>query len=165
LVAVVESLLGILDLEKVRSSNASAKLGNTFIRSQMSNSGEKLINATVNVETSREGDEILKLNLELGQVGRDVDLLENIGASVGGDNEGLGGIEALGFGTLAVRHAGENVEDETTEGVKLSVLLHDMGAGGSTNFGKTETSSLVHERVMGFDVSSSLNLGQRLLLS
>ena len=65
LVAVVESLLGILDLEKVRSSNASAKLGNTFIRSQMSNSGEKLINATGELFNS--GSDLVTGNGLLGQ--------------------------------------------------------------------------------------------------
>jgi hypothetical protein len=131
----------------------------------MGNSGEKLVNGAINVKSGGDGDEILDLNLELGKVSWDVDLLENVSASVLGDDPALGGIVALGVGSLAVGHASEDVEDETTPRVELSVLLLDLRSGSNANFAKSETLSLGDKVVMSLMVGRSLTVSQGLLRS
>ena len=126
----------------------------------MSQSGEGLVKSAVNVDGGGDGDEILGLNLSLSGVGGDVDLLEDVGASVKTDNEVLDGGVALGVLGTTVRHASEEVEDEARGGVKLSVVLLNMGAGTERRKTKLGSSSL--EFVMGIGGLVTLSDSKRL---
>ena len=48
----------------------------------MSHGVEELVDIAIGVESRSDGDEILKLNLSLSDIGRNIDLLENISASI-----------------------------------------------------------------------------------
>ena len=78
----------------------------------MSDRSEELVHRAVDVEGRCNGNQILLLYLELCPVCRNVDLPQDVTGCIQGDNKRLGGTVALGVGTLAVRHALQEIEDE-----------------------------------------------------
>ena len=120
----------------------------------MSDGGEGLIKSAVNVHSGGDGEDILGLDLSLSGVGGDVQLSEDVRASVETDDEVLDSRVALVVFATGVRHTVKEVEDEAGRRVKLSVVLLDMGAGSEGRKTQLGTSGL--ELVMG--ISSLLTL-------
>ena len=151
---VAVDLLALSNFERQSSGDAANEHTDALAGSQVSDGGEGLIESAVNVHSGGDGEDILGLDLSLSGVGGDVQLSEDVRASVETDNEVLDSRVALVVFATGVRHTVKEVEDEAGRRVKLSVVLLDMGAGSEGRKTQLGTSGL--ELVMG--ISSLLTL-------
>ena len=104
-------------------------------------------------------------DLKFWEVGRDVDLLEDIGGGIKSDNERLSSLIALAISFSVVCHTSEKSEDEATEGGEGIELLFNGGAGGETNLSETEALSSLHNVVVGSVVVVDVLLGELSLMA
>ena len=87
------------------TKDTSTHLAETFTGEQSSGSVEKLVKVALNVSRGKDGEEVLRLDLSLGPEGWNVHFLEDISASVKGNDEGFHGVVALGVASFSVGHA------------------------------------------------------------
>ena len=120
---------------------------------------EELIEGAVDVESSAQGDQILRLDLSLSKVGRNVDFLEKILSGINRDDKILRSIVALGVTILLIRHTLEHVEHETRDRVELVELLLDVWCS-DTNLGHAVAFSALDHLVASIDNSTSVRFGQ-----
>ena len=149
------------DFEWQGTRDTAAGGCNAFARGQSGESQEDLVNGAVDVRGGQNGSQVLDLNLSLGEVGGDPELLEDVGGGVQADDHVFGRVVALGVrGVAVVGHAREQVEDEARGAVQLRVVLLDVRA--SADHGKAETCPLRHQAMVS--VVSPLSLAWRQLL-
>lgn len=80
----------------------------------MAQSVEELSELAVDEEYRRYGNEILQSGLSLSPISWDVQLLNDIGRGVRGDNERLSSSIAFGISTvITISHTSKKVENET----------------------------------------------------
>ena len=135
---------------------------------------EELGELAVNEESRGDRDEILQVDLSLSPIGRDVQLFNDIGGGVRGDDERLGCVIAFRISTvITISHTRKEVEDETRGGVESSVVLSDAGSTvvacacdvrpwTGTNKRHTKAIPCCHHIVVSFDNSRSLMRSERL---
>ena len=75
---------------------------------------EELSELTVNEESRRDSNEILQSDLSLSPISCDVQLFNDIGRGVRGNDERLGSVVAFGItAVITIGHTSKKVEDET----------------------------------------------------
>ena len=99
-------------------------------------------------------------DLEFWEVGRDVDLLEDIGGGIKSDDERLSRTVALTISLSVVCHTSEKSKDEAAEGGEGFERLLDGGAGGKTNLSESEAFSGRHNVVVSIVVVINVLLGE-----
>ena len=71
-------LLARLDLERQRAAHSASNRRETLGRGQLAHVQNYLLEGAVDVDGGEDGDQVLDLDLGLGDVSRDVDLLEDV---------------------------------------------------------------------------------------
>ena len=95
-------ILSFLQFKEEASCSTRIKLSLTLAGDKMRDDSEKFVNGAVDIESRCDGNQILLLHLELSPVCTNVDLLQDVTGGIHGNNERLGGTEALRVRSLAV---------------------------------------------------------------
>ena len=99
---VVPGILSFFQFKEEASCSTRIKLSLTLAGDKMRDDSEKFVNGAVDIESRCDGNQILLLHLELSPVCTNVDLPQDVTGSIQGNNERLGGTEALRIRSLAV---------------------------------------------------------------